>query len=97
MAILRRAIALWWWISVPYSLLIFSLLTFSESKGGYLIHDLPFFGLLFWALLRSSIAWTAVTAILLIRGLVPRSPGDFTKFGLGIVVCIVAVLNIAVR
>ena len=74
-----------------------SLLTFSESQGGYLIHDVPFFGLLFWALVRSSCAWTAVTAILLIAGAVPRSAGELTKLGLGTVVCIVVVMNVAIR
>ena len=73
----------WWWVSVPYSLIVIGLLTFSENTGAYLIHAVPPLGLLFWALLRSSIAWTAVSTIMLITRSIPRTIGNILMFGAG--------------
>ncbi len=96
MRINERLVHVWWWISVPYSLLMVSLLLFSESNGAYLIHSYIVVGLLYWALLRCSVLWTAIAAVTLWKRSIRRTLQNTTMFILGLMVTVIAGLEFVI-
>jgi len=70
---------------VPYSLCLVILLLLSQRTAGYIIHDLPPFGLIFWALLRSSVLWSIVAAILLMTRNLSRTTSNLVMFFLAVI------------
>lgn len=56
---------IWWWTSVPYSLLFLALVQMFHPSPGYMAHVLFPFTILFWIVLPSSAVWTVVRLITL--------------------------------
>ena len=68
----RAVMNVWWWASVPYSLLFLASVQLFHLSPGYLAHVLFPLTILFWVALFSSTAWTLVSLIALtIRRLNP--------------------------
>ena len=92
MQIVAVLIRVWWWISVPYSLGMLAVLLVSQQTAGYLIHDLPPLGVIFWVTLRSSMVWAVVVAIMLAMRYIARGAVNLSMLLMAVIVGVAGVM-----
>lgn len=83
----QRLITLWWWASVPLTLLAIVILKIFRPTPGYMAHVLWPITVVFYFALLSSVVWTVTSALMLIARSVPRTVSNTVMFGFGIIVC----------
>lgn len=84
----------WWWIAVPYTLIMIGFLKVLRPSPGYMAHELYPLTNVFWILLPSSVVWTLVSAWAFFRRSTGRSSIDKTMLALGVIICILTGIEV---